>query len=171
MSDTQETPTTENKEQKPGSRIAAQKSGVRIDTGSGAYIAGDVHSGGGTFVGRDSLNIGDIGGGAQANVVSGRSPQDMDRLFDPLMKVLLAASLPDPITATLRVEALKSEVSKGPKADDVSMARLLDPLAEMSPTMAQALTTLFASPALSSVGGPVTRFVLERIRERTEAKA
>jgi hypothetical protein len=149
----------------------------QVDTGGGAYVGGSV-SVGGDFVGRDRIVHGDqittgavsgtgiaIAGGSQSTVTTGLSRQELDSLFAPLM-MALQATPPEKRTAALRqAEELKWETAKGKQADDGRIARLIDRLVELAPRAVSTIVSTFASPILSRIAGPVTKFVLEKIQK------
>jgi hypothetical protein len=130
------------------------------------------------FVGRDRIVHGDqittgavsgtgiaIAGGSQSTVTTGLSRQELDSLFAPLM-MALQATPPEKRTAALRqAEELKWETAKGKQADDGRIARLIDRLVELAPRAVSTIVSTFASPILSRIAGPVTKFVLEKIQK------
>ncbi|MBL8472411.1 MAG: hypothetical protein KF778_03550 [Rhodocyclaceae bacterium] len=123
----------------------------RIDTGGGAYIGGNVTVSG-NFAGRD-----------QTNYTS--AMPDIAALFAGLMQVIEAHAGAERRAAALaQVEQLRTEVAKGKSADDGRLARILDGLAGMVPAAVSALAGMFATPVLSGLAGPVTRFVLDKFR-------
>ncbi len=160
---------------------AARAAGPVINTGGGAYVGGNVNVGG-EFIGRDKNVYGDevhgdkltvgnvagmgiaIGRGAQANVQQGISAAELEPIFAPL--VSLTSSLPPDrrAPAEQKVEELKQEVAKGKAADDNVMGRLIQGLVNLVPGAVGAVVSMFATPVLGGVAGPVTRFVLDRIQ-------
>jgi NACHT domain len=105
-----------------------------------------------------------IGCGDQATVTAGISGLDLDRLFQPLMETLRQAPSAQQAQAVAAAEQLKDELAKGAKADDSRVARLVDGLVGLVPSAASSVVSLFASPILGGIVGPVTKFVLERIQ-------
>ncbi len=160
-----------------------------VHTEGGAYVQGDVTTGG-DFVGRDKIVHGDevhgdkvggdkievgnisgssgiaIGRGARATVTSGLAGQDLDRLFTPLMNVLRDAPPEKRDEALQTAEALKEEVAKGKDADDSRVAKLLDGLVGLVPAAVSAVVSTFATPLLAGIAGPVTKFVLDQIQRK-----
>jgi len=61
------------------------------------------------------------------------------------------------------VQALKAEAARGEQADDGAMARIIDGLADLVPEAVKAIVAAFASPILSGIAGPVTRYVLDKL--------
>jgi hypothetical protein len=55
-------------------------------------------------------------------------------------------------------------VTKGKNADDGVMAKLLDGLVGLVPAAATAVGSAFATPILGGIAGPVTSFVLDKLR-------
>jgi hypothetical protein len=157
-----------------------------IDTGGGAYVAGNVRTGG-DFIGRDKVVHGDkvrgdkiggdkitvghisgegiaIGRGARATVTTGLSGQDLHRLFEPLMKSIREMPIANQTEALKKAEDLKEEVAKGKAADDSRMGKLIDGLVDLVPSAVSGIGGIFASPVLGGLAGPVTKFVLDKIQ-------
>ena len=121
-------------------------------TGGGAYIGGNVDTGGGNFTGRDSFN-------------QGVSLRDLGLLFAPLLAAV-AAQAPAGMQATAvgQVEQLKAEVGKGKQAHDGKVAKLVNGLVGLVPGAVGAIVSAFASPILSGIAGPVTKIVLDKLK-------
>lgn len=153
-----------------------------IDTGGGAYIRGNV-SAGGDFIGRDrvddrveihagdTINVGDVSGagiaigrGAQATVTTGISAQELQRLFEPLMTSIREMPVANQTEALKRAEELKQEVAKGKAADDSKMGKLIDGLVGLVPGAVSGIASIFASPIVGGLAGPVTKYVLDKIQ-------
>lgn len=124
----------------------------RIDTSGGAYIGGNVIVGG-DFVGRDK-------------VVYGPSSSDLGQIFIPLLHAIERVSTPSYQDAVQIAHALKGEAEKGDNANDERMARLVDKLVTLVPEMLSTVITVIDTPILKPVIGPVTQYVVDRLRER-----
>ena len=125
---------------------------TRIDTGGGAYVGGSVDTGGGDFVGRDRIS-------------HGLSPRDLAPLFGPLLAVVAKEAPADKQAAAVQqVEELKAEVAKGKQADDSKVGRIVDGLVAMVPGAIGAVVSLFATPILGGIAGPVTKSVLDKLK-------
>jgi hypothetical protein len=123
-----------------------------IDTGGGAYIGGRVDTGGGNFVGRDKIT-------------HGLSPRDLAPLFGPLLAVVAQEAPADQEAAAVQqVEELKAEVAKGKQADDSKLGRIVDGLVAMVPEAIGAVVSMFATPILGGIAGPVTKSVLDKLK-------
>jgi hypothetical protein len=123
---------------------------TNIDTGGGAYVGGNVTTGG-DFVGRDKIT-------------HGISAGDLAALFAPLMAAI--AQHPQPAVqaaAVEQVKELKAEVAKGKQADDSKMGKILDGLVAKVPSAVSAVVSIFATPLLSGIVGPVTQYVLDKL--------
>jgi hypothetical protein len=175
-----------------GNRIEIQgdvtgKDKIEINTGGGAYVGGNVSVQGSDFVGRDKITHGDevrgdkvsgdkitvgsvsgtgiaIGRGAQASVNTGITGADLDRLFAPILHALKDVPPEKQEEAVQKVEELKAEIAKGEKAEDSRMATLLDGLIELVPGAVTVVVSTFSTPILAAIAGPVTKYVLEKIR-------
>ncbi|MGH8077553.1 MAG: hypothetical protein ACREPE_09550 [Lysobacter sp.] len=124
---------------------------TRIDTGGGAYVGGDVHAGR-DFVGRDQF-------------AQGISPQDLEPLFAPLLAAVAKEAPADKQAAAVRqVEQLKAEVAKGKQADDNKIGTIVEGLIAMVPGAIGAVVSMFATPILGGIAGPVTKFVLGKLK-------
>ena len=62
------------------------------------------------------------------------------------------------------MEALKEEIAKEEQADDGKIAKIVDGLVEMVPGAIGAVVSLFATPILGGIAGPVTKFVLDKLK-------
>lgn len=133
-----------------GTQIKVDK---HIDTGGGAYVGGGgVNITGGDFVGRDKIT-------------HGVSPRDLEPLFASLLAAVAQQAAPAQQGAAMQaVQELKAEVAKGSEADDSKLGRIIDGLAAMVPGAIGAVVSLFASPILSGLAGPVTKFVLDKLK-------
>jgi hypothetical protein len=127
--------------------------GERADQGQsgGINISGSVGSVGGDIVGRDK-------------VTGGPSPAALDEALRPLIETIHAATLPTQPEAEAKVAALKQEAAKGKNADDRVVARLVEGLVGLMPGAASAVVSAFATPILGGIAGPVTEYVLEKLR-------
>ncbi|MFZ0255515.1 MAG: toll/interleukin-1 receptor domain-containing protein [Gammaproteobacteria bacterium] len=125
---------------------------THINTAGGTYVGGGVDTGGGDFIGRDKLTF-------------GTSPRDLEPLFAPLLAAVAQhASRDKQAAAVQQVQALKVEVAKGQHADDSKVAKILDGLVAMVPGAVGAVVSLFAAPILRAIAGPVTQFVLDKVK-------
>lgn len=141
-----------------GNVIGQGSSSRVIKTGGGAYVGGNVDTGGGDFVGRDKVVHGDQ--------VMGDKITTLDALFAPLQG--LTRDLP-PDTRALaeqKVQELKQEAAKGKAADDSRLGKLIDGLVALAPAAVSTVVSMFATPILGGLVGPVTKFVLDRIQDK-----
>jgi hypothetical protein len=113
----------------------------------GVNITGGNVTAGGDIVGRDKI------------VGTQISSTQLDPIFAPLLNAV--RTTPE---AAQKVEALKSEVAKGKNADDGVMAKLVEGIVGLVPAAVSAVVTAFASPILGGVAGPVTKYVLDKLR-------
>jgi hypothetical protein len=125
--------------------------GTQLNTGGGAYVGGSVHAGR-DFVGRDKIT-------------QGISPGDLAPLFAPLLTAVAQQAPADRQAAAVQqVEELKAEVAKGEQADDSKLGKIVDGLVALVPGAVGAVVSLFATPILSGIAGPVTKFVLDKLK-------
>lgn len=132
----------------------------------GDQIAGDKVAG-------DSIKVGNISGNgsaiaigrnARVTMTSGVSGADLDHAFTPIYQALRDAPPEKQAEAAQKVDSLKEEAAKGNKADDSRMAKLLDELVGLVPGMVTVVVSTFATPLLGGIAGPVTAFVVDKIR-------
>jgi hypothetical protein len=122
-----------------------------VDTGGGAYIRGNVNAGG-DFIGRDKIT-------------QGVSPRDLESLFAPLLAAVAHEAPADKkASAVEQVQALKAEAAKGKQADDSKMAKLVEGLVGLVPKAVGAVVSAFGSPILGGIAGPVTKYVLDKLK-------
>jgi hypothetical protein len=117
----------------------------------GVNISGSVGSVGGDIVGRDKI----------ANTWS---QQAADAAFQPLLDSIGAAPPEVKADAEHKLATLKQEAAKGKDANDSMVARLVEGLVELVPGAASAVVSAFATPILGAIAGPVTGFVLDKLR-------
>jgi hypothetical protein len=117
----------------------------------GVNISGSVGSVGGDIVGRDKIT------GAP-------SAAELDGALRPLKEAIGAAPAEKRAEAEAKVIALKQEAAKGKDADDGVMAKLVDGLVGLVPAATSAVVSAFTTPILAGIAGPVTGFVLDRLR-------
>jgi hypothetical protein len=133
------------------------------DTVGGDKVQGDK-------VGGDKITMGDVSGtgiaigrGASASVTQGISGDEMAALFAPVLNAIQSAPGEEQEAAQQKLQELETEAAKGEKADDPRMAGLIDDLVGLVPGAVGAVVSVFASPILGGIAGPVTNFVLQRI--------
>jgi hypothetical protein len=119
----------------------------------GIDISGSVGSVGGDMVGRDKIT------GAP-------SPAAFAEALRPLAEAIAAAPPPTKAEAEAKLAELQAEAAKGKGANDGRLAKLLDGIVALVPGAATAVVSAFATPILAGLTGPVTAFVLEKLRTR-----
>jgi hypothetical protein len=117
----------------------------------GVNISGTIGSVGGDIVGRDK-------------VVGSPSAAALDAALQPLIEALRAAPAGKRADAEQKLVGLKQEAAKGKDANDRTIAKLMDGLVGLVPGAASAVVSAFATPILGGIAGPVTGFVLEKLR-------
>ena len=117
----------------------------------GVSITGTIGSVGGDIVGRDKIT------GALSEAV-------LDNALRPLSDAIAAAPAETRTEAEAALAALKREVANGADADDGVLAKILDGLVGLIPEATSAVVSVFATPILGGIAGPVTRFVLDKLR-------
>jgi hypothetical protein len=121
-----------------------------VNVGGGTYVNGNVTAGG-DFVGRDKIT-------------HGTAAHDVQALLAPLLAVVSQAPAAVRTQAVEQVQQLGAEAAKGKQADDGRMGRIIDGLVAKVPGAVGAIVSAFASPLLGGVAGPVTKFVLDKLR-------
>jgi len=84
------------------------------------------------------------------------------------MQAAQSASPENREEAIQTVTSLKEEVSKGKKSDDSRLGNLLDKLVGLIPSAVTAIASVFATPVLAGLAGPVTKFVLGKLRPNSK---
>ena len=122
------------------------------DTGGGAYVGGSVTIKRGNFIGRDSI-------------ATGVSAHDLESLFASLAAAVAAQAPAGVRTDAVRqVEQLKAEVGKEKQSDDSRIARMVEGLVGLVPGAVGAVVSTFATPILGGIAGPVTKYVLGKLK-------
>jgi len=117
----------------------------------GVNISGTVGSIGGDIVGRDK-------------VVGAPSAAALDAALQPLIEAIRAAPAEKRADAEEKLVGLKQEAAKGKNANDGTIAKLVDGLVGLVPGAASAVVSAFATSVLGGIAGPVTGFVLDKLR-------
>jgi hypothetical protein len=173
-------------EPEPGAFTTQPTTSTVIHT-SGAFIGGNLDNRDGIFIGGDHIVYGDkvqgdkvqgdkitvgditgsmigvIGRAEHSTVTVGVPAADLERLFVPILAAAQQAGPAQRQAAEQTAQELKVEASKGKKADDTRLAKLIDSLASLVPAAVTAVVSAFASPILAGVAGPVTQYVLQKI--------
>lgn len=125
--------------------------------GGGTYVAGGVYTAGGDFVGRDRNTT-------TTTTSTGASPRDLEPLFAALLAAV-AAHAPAGVrpAAMQQVGLLKAEAVKGGRADDGTVAGIIEGLARLVPGAVGTIVGTFATPILGGLAGPVTKYVLGKL--------
>jgi hypothetical protein len=116
----------------------------------GVDISGVVGSVGGSIIG-GSMNV-------------GAPLAELDGALRPVIEAIRAVPAEKRADAEAKLATLKEEAAKGKDANDGVIARLVDGLVGLVPGAASAVVSAFATPILAGVAGPVTGFVLDKIR-------
>ncbi|MBL6082323.1 hypothetical protein JMJ56_30580 [Belnapia sp. T18] len=124
--------------------------------------AGEGQSGGINISGSIGSVGGDMVGGNK--VVGTPSTAALEEALRPVIEVIRAASSAAQPEAEAKAAALKQEAAKGKGADDRVIAKLVDGLVGLVPGAASAVVSAFGTPILSGITGPVTGFVLDKLR-------
>ena len=146
--------TTEPEEEMGDKNRGGQSGGMSI--GSIRKLTGNIVEGTqnftGTIVGDDQINT------------AAPASTDIDAALRSLTEAVLAISVERRAEAEEKLSALKKEAVKGHAANDSVIAKLVDQLIELVPRAASAVVGAFANPILSSLAGPVTQVVLNKLR-------
>ena len=119
---------------------------------SGVHISGHV-----------GAIYGDVVGGDK--VTSALLPADVDAVFATIAAYVANCPTDQRRVASTKLIELKSEISKGDRATDSVVARLVEGLVGLVPMAASALVSTFADPLLSAAAGPATSYVLNKLRD------
>jgi len=131
------------------------------DQSGGVNISGSVD---GDIVGRDKIDVGGDIVGRDKIDVGVPSAAALDDTLRPVHEAIKAAPPQVQPEADAKLAALKQEAAKGKNANDGVMAKLVDGLVRLVPAAASAVGSAFATPILGALVGPVTSFVLDRLR-------
>jgi hypothetical protein len=97
------------------------------------------------------------------NTQQGMTEQTVQELISKLFQSVQAAPPENRAEAEAKVKTLQAEMEKGSKADDSIMAKLIDGIVGLVPEAVKVVVTMFASPILGGIAGPVTKFVIDKI--------
>lgn len=117
----------------------------------GVDISGTIGSVGGDIVGRDKI-------------IGVPSPAALEAALRPILDAIRAAPASAQPEAEAKLSALQAEAAKGKDANDGVIARIVDGLVGLIPGAASAVVSAFGTPILAGLAGPVTGFVLDKLR-------
>jgi hypothetical protein len=95
-----------------------------------------------------------------------RSNLHIENIFRPIEQAIEAAPPSQKAAASEKLRALKDEATKGSSANDTIIANQIEGLVGLAPGAASAILSTFATPVLGGIAGPVTNYVLDKIRGR-----
>jgi len=147
----------------------------RLSTNGGAYVGGNVHTGGGDFVGRDKIvSAGErgvaIGGNVSnstiitgdGNVVGG----DLQQIFAPVYQAIERSERPAQEKADLTAEVQEiAQALQQPQVDESWLARRLRNLKRMAPDIAGVLLAGLSGP--QAVVAETVRKIAAKVKEST----
>jgi len=152
---------------------ASTQATVQKMINAGLYIAGNVNTGGGDFIGRDKIVYGDevrgdkiegdkisvgnitgstgiaIGRGASATVTQGLGGPEIAALFESVYSAIKARPVDadlDKAEITGMVEKIQAEAAKGEQANPTKVERWLSNLAEMAPDIFDVAVATLQNP-------------------------
>ena len=121
----------------------------------------DGQSGGVTISGIVGSIGGDVVGGDKTTLISQAA---LDDAFRPLGVAIAATPAAARAEAETKLAALKQEAAKGKGANDGVIAKLMEGLVALVPTGVSAVVGAFGTPLLAGVAGPVTQYVLGKLK-------
>ena len=117
----------------------------------GVNISGSVGSVGGDIVGGNKT-------------IGVRSAAALDDTLRMVLEAIRTAPPQAQPEAEAKLAALKQEAAKGKEANDGVIAKLVDGLVGLVPSATTAVVSAFATPILGGIAGPITNFVLDKLR-------
>lgn len=142
-----------------------------VETGGGAYVAGNVNTGGGDFTGRDrevSIRIGGSVSGSNLvvgdhNIVGGAG--DLSVVFAPVYEAIRRSPRPqqDKDDLTAEVQEIEAAVA-APQPDESWLARRLRNLKKMAPDIAEVALAALSGP------GAVVSAAVRKIAARAKGE-
>jgi hypothetical protein len=121
-----------------------QSGGINISGMGTAHVSGDM-------VGRDKI-------------VGAPSAAALDGALKPLIEAIHVAPAETRTEADAKLAALKQEAAKGENANDSTIAELVEGLVKLVPGAVSAVVSAFATPILGGIAGPITGYVLGKLR-------
>jgi hypothetical protein len=131
--------------------------GNTIKTKIGGGVGGNV-----TTVG------GDVGGDVTGGNKTVQIQQNVRNELAPVAQAIAAAPPETRQQAEQELAKIEEEAAKGDKADDTRLGGLVEGLVGLVPQAASALAAAFGGPILSGIAGPVTKFVIAKIKRMLE---
>ena len=135
---------------------------VTGDKIEGDKVMGNKVGGSQTTIGNDNSDI-IVGDGNTQNITGGIDVAQIDSLFASMLTVAETGSEKQ-LEAIQTIAELKVEATKGDKADDKKIAKLIEGFIALVPAGVSAVASAFTSPILGSVAGPATEYVIDKIQ-------
>lgn len=133
------------------------------------YNFGEVTYGDKTTVGNIEGSTGiAIGQASQATVNIEIAIEQLDPLFRQLQEAASQAPPEKRIEAQQAVQEIRAEMAKGQQGDDAKLATLIDQFVALAPAAMSPLLSTFSSPLLHKLTGPVTKYVLKKMKMNLE---
>lgn len=128
----------------------AEKEALLIQTQGGAFVAGDVSTGGGDFTGRDKITH----AGNTTNI---------QNVFAPVYTAIQQAALPpqEKEDITAEVKEIETAIVKG-EVDEPWLARKLRALKKMAPAIAEVALAALGGPGAAA--GAIVKQVAEKVK-------
>ena len=114
-----------------------------------------------------STGSGDVVGGSKTTTTTTTyyAPTEIHNAWEPVADAIRTAPPEKQADAAAKLDDLKKEAAKGDKAEDTTVAKLVKGLVALVPSAVSAVVSTFSTPILGGVAGPVTKFVLNELRE------
>jgi hypothetical protein len=112
-----------------------------------------------------STGGGDVFTGNKTTTTTYYAPTAIHNEWQSVADAIRTAPPEKQAEAAAKLDDLKTEVAKGDKAEDTTIAKLVKGLVALVPSAISAVTSAFGMPILSGVAGPVTKFVLNELGE------
>jgi hypothetical protein len=132
---------------------------------------GGVSITGGTFSGNE------IVGGNKTETVQGdktvtvnvQLQQQIQQALQPVAAAIEKAPPEKQAEAAKTLDKIKEEVAKDKKADDGTLAKLVEGLVGLVPSAVTAVASAFGTPLLGGIAGPITKYVLDKFKPSAPA--
>jgi hypothetical protein len=149
------------KQQKPG----------QVNTEGGAYIGGNVNTGGGDFTGRDkkvsssgtNINIGGSVNGGVIIIGDGNTVHKIENIFAPVYHAIQGSGRPeqDKQDLTAEVKEIETAIVEG-EIEETWLARRLRSLKKMAPEIAEVAFAALGGPG--AVAGTIVKKMAEKVK-------
>jgi len=118
----------------------------------------------GVTISGGSVTVGGSIVGGNMTIGTQVSPVHFEQVFQSVAESIRTNAGTNETAALQKLEELTTEAAKGKDANDTVLAKVVEGIVGLVPGAVSAVVKAFATPLLSGIAGPATRYVLDKIQ-------